>query len=275
VANSNSHGRFAWYELLTTDIRSAKTFYSQVMGWDVLEASAPGRPYALLAAGDTLVGGLMEMSGEARLSGVGAGWIGYVEVGEVDTVAQRVKRLGGAVHVPPTDVPGISRFCIFADPQAARLGILKWPKPLHGQSPTSRGRHDVPWHELLATNWDEAVDFYVKLFGWQKAETKTSDFGTYQTLSAGGQPIGGIRSKPPAIRAPFWLYYFHVGDLDAATGRLTAAGGHLLDDPFELSGGNWTVPCADPQGAMFALEGKRQKKSAGYFRGARDRKWSW
>lgn len=271
---ANSHGRFAWYELLTTDIESARTFYSQVMGWDVLDASAPGRPYTLLAAGDTLVGGLMEMAGEARLSGVGAGWIGYIEVSEVDAVAERVKRLGGAVHVPPTDVPGVSRFCIFADPNAARLGILKWPKPAHGQSPASSGRKHVAWHELLAEDWEKAVDFYVKLFGWQKAETKAGEFGTYQMLSASGQPISGIRSKPPAIRAPFWLYYFQVGDLDAATGRLAAAGGQILDEPFELSGGNWTVPCADPQGAIFALEGKRQKKPIGYFKGSRGRKSS-
>ena len=272
---ANSHGRFAWYELLTTDIQSAKIFYTKVMGWGVLDASAPGRPYTLLTAGDTLVGGLMELASEARQSGVGSGWIGYVEVSEVNTIAERVKRLGGAVHVPPTDVPGISRFCIFADSQAARLGMLKWPKPAHGQSPASGGREHVAWHELLAANWEKALDFYVGLFGWQKAGTKTGDFGTYQMFSASRQTIGGISTKPPAIRAPLWLYYFHVDDLDAATGRVAAAGGKILDDPFELSGGCWTVPCADPQGAIFALEGKRQKRPIGYFESARGRRWSW
>lgn len=217
----------------------------------------------------------MELASEARQSGAGSGWIGYVEVSEVDAIAERVKRLGGAVHVPPTDIPGISRFCIFADPQAARLGMLKWPKPAHGQSPASSSREHVAWHELLVGNWEKALDFYVTLFGWQKAETKTGDFGTYQMFSASQQTIGGIRSKPLAVGAPFWLYYFSVGELDAAIGRVVSAGGQILDEPFELSGGNWTVPCADPQGAIFALEGKRQKKSIGYFEGARGRKWSW
>lgn len=271
----NSHGRFAWYELLTADTQSAKIFYTKVMGWDVLDASAPSRPYMLLTAGDSLVGGLMELASEARQSGVGSGWIGYVEVSEVDAIAERVKQLGGAVHVPPTDVPGISRFCIFADPQAARLGMLKWPKPPHGQSPAPGGREHVVWHELLATNHEAALDFYAELFGWQKAETKTGEFGTYQTFSASRQPIGGLRTKPPAVRAPFWLYYFQVDDLDAAAGRLVAAGGQILDEPFELSGGNWTVPCADPQGAIFALEGKRQKNPIGFFKGSRGGRWSW
>jgi uncharacterized protein len=272
---ANSHGRFAWYELLTTDMESAKLFYPKVMGWDALDASVPGRRYTLLAAGDTLVGGLIELASEARQSGVGSGWIGYVEVSDVDAVADRVKRLGGEIHLPPTDVTGISRFCVFADPQAARLAVLKWPKPLDGQSPASGGRGHVVWHELLAANWEKALDFYVGLFGWQKAETKTAEFGTYQIFSVGEQMIGGIRTKPAVIRTPFWLYFFQVGDLDAATGRLTAAGGQILDDPFELSGGNWTVQCADPQGAIFALEGKRQKKPVGYFDAPRGRRWSW
>ena len=29
----NSHGRFAWYELITTDMEAAKAFYTKVMGW--------------------------------------------------------------------------------------------------------------------------------------------------------------------------------------------------------------------------------------------------
>ena len=271
---ANSDGRFAWYELLTTDFQSAKVFYPQVIDGDVLDTPAPGRQYALLTAGDVVVGGLMELTGDARQSDVGSGWIGYVEVGDVDTIAERVKRLGGAVHVPPTDVPGISRFCIFADPQGARLGMLKWSAPVHGQSAPSR-RKDVAWPELLAVNWERALDFYVKLFDWQKAETKAGGFGTYQTFSASHQPIGGIRDLPPAVKAPFWLYYFRVGDLDAALGRLTAAGGQILDEPFQLSGDNWTVPCADPQGAIFALEGKRQKKPIGYFKGSQGQRWSW
>jgi uncharacterized protein len=272
---ANSHGQFAWYELVTTDMKSARTFYANVMGWDVLDTLASHSPYTFFTAGNSLVGGLMELTSDARQSGVGSGWIAYVEVSDVDAIAERVKRLGGAVHVPPRDVPGISRFCILADPQAARLGVLRYPKPTPGQPPASGSRELVAWHELLAANWEKALDFYVELFGWEKAETKTSDFGTYQMFSASKQTIGGICTKAPSIRAPIWLYYFHVGDLDAATGRLAAAGGHILDGPFELSGGNWAVQCADPQGAIFALEGKRQKKPVGYFKGASGRRWSW
>lgn len=271
----NFHGRFVWYELITTDVQSAKIFYSRVMDWGVLDASVPGRAYALFTAGNALVGGLMDLTKEAREMGGSSGWVGYVEVSDVDATAHHIKHLGGAVHVPPTDVPNISRFCIFADPQTARLAVLKWLKPARGQLAELGAPGHVGWHELLAADWEKALNFYVELFGWQKADTETGEMGTYQFFSAGGQTVGGIVTKPPTITAPFWLYYFHIGDLDAATRRVKAAGGQILDGPFELPGGSWIVQCADPQGAIFALEGKRGQKVLGYFKDARGRRWSW
>ena len=123
----------------------------------------------------------------------------------------------------------------------------------------------VCWHELLAANSDDALNFYAGLFGWQKGDAESGEFGTYQMFSASGQTIGGIITKPPMISAPFWLYYFHIGDLDMAIHRVKAAGGQILNGPIELPVGAWIVQCADPQGAVFALEGKVGKKVIGYF----------
>jgi predicted enzyme related to lactoylglutathione lyase len=84
-------------------------------------------------------------------------------------------------------------------------------------------------------------------------------------FSAGGETIGGMFTKPPTVADPFWLYYFNVGDVDAAAGRVKARGGEILEGPIEVPGGGWVVRCADPQGAMFALRGKRSDKAIGYF----------
>ena len=203
----------------------------------------------------------------------------------MDAAADRIKRLGGAVHVPPTDVPNISRFSVFADPQMARLALVKWLQTRPGSSPPSSdapGR--VGWHELLAADWEKALAFYSELFGWQKADADIGEMGTYQLFSAGGQTIGGMFTKPPTMPVPFWLYYFNIGDIDAAAKRVKAGGGQILDGPIEVPGGSWIVQCTDPQGAMFALEGKRGRKAVGYFERAsvarslparRGRRWSW
>ena len=39
--------------------------------------------------------------------------------------------------------------------------------------------------------------------------------------------------------------------------RVESAGGSVFEGPLEIPGGSWIVRCRDPQGAGFALQGKR------------------
>jgi uncharacterized protein len=261
----DSRGRFIWYELLTTDMAAAMAFYTKVVGWGAWDASVPGRAYILFSAGPAPVGGMMLLSDDARARGAKPSWIGYVGVDDVDATADRILRLGGAVHVPPTDVADTSRFAIVADPQTARLALFKWLKP--GQAPPAdpgaSGR--VGWNELLAADCEKALAFYGELFGWQKADAEVGATGTYQMFAAGGQTIGGMLTKPAITPDPFWLHYFNIGDIDAATQRVKAGGGQVVLGPVEVTGGRWTAQCMDPQGALFALQGKRRPDAIGYF----------
>ena len=83
-------------------------------------------------------------------------------------------------------------------------------------------------HELSAVDWEKAFAFYVELFGWHKVDADVGGLGTYLLFSAGGQTVGGMSTKPPTVPMPFWLYYFNVGDLDAAAARVKAGGGGLV-----------------------------------------------
>ncbi len=192
-------------------------------------------------------------------------WIGYVGVDDVDAAAERTKQLGGAIRVPPTDIPDISRFSVVADPQMATLALFKWQNPGQ-QQPAEPGKPGhVSWHELLAADWEKAFAFYSELFGWQKADADIDPMGTYQLFSTAGQTIGCMFTKPAMVASPFWLFYFNVSDIDAAAARVKAGGGYILEGPFEVPGGSWIARCTDPQGAMFALEEKRGHSTIGYF----------
>jgi len=246
-------------------MEAAKAFYAEVVGWGTRDASMPGMPYTLFTAAGTSVSGLMELPDEAKNSGWRPGWLGYVGVDNVDATAERIKELGGAVHVPPKDVPNISRFAIAFDPQMATLALFKWLTPGQEQP----GELDTPgrvgWHELLAADWEKAWGFYRELFGWQKAAADTGAMGTYQLFSAGGLTLGGMFTKPASVPAPYWLYYFNVGDIDVAARRVRAGHGQILDGPIEVPGDRWILQCTDPQGAIFALVGKRSHNGIGYF----------
>ena len=141
----------------------------------------PGLAYSLFTVGDTPVTGLMNLPEDARRTGATPHWIGYVGVDDVDAAVDRIKQLGGAVHIPPTDVPNISRFSVVADPQMATLALVKWLKPGQAQSAELGKPGRVSWHELLAADWEKAFAFYGELFGWQKAD---ADIGRDGHVSA-------------------------------------------------------------------------------------------
>jgi len=266
----NSHGRFLWYELVTTDTNAAKSFYADVVGWDTQDVAMPGTAYTLFTAGGVPVSGLMRLPDDASTSGFRPTWLGYVGVNDVDAAAARIRELGGAVHVPPQEVPDISRFSIGVDPQMATIAVFKWLNPSHEQDPELDAPGRVGWHELFAADAERAWAFYGDLFGWRKADTDVGPIGTYQLFSIGGLTIGGMLNKPANVPIPFWLYYFNIGDVDVAIKRVKAGNGQILAGPIEVPGDRWIVQCTDPQGAIFALVGKRRHNGIGYFeRGCR------
>jgi uncharacterized protein len=266
----DSLGRFVWYELITTETEAAKSFYANVVGWDTGEVSMPATTtYTLFSVGDTPVSGLMKLPKDAINLGAKPHWIGYVGVDDVDATNDRIKQLGGVVHVPPTDIPNVGRFSIVADPQMATLALLECLQPGQERHVESDTLGRVGWHELLAADWKKALAFYGELFGWQKAEANVGAMGTYQRFSAGGQTIGGMVTKPRKVPVPFWLYYFNIADIDAAAKRVKVGGGQIVNGPVEVPDGSWIIHCMDPQGAIFALVGKRSYKAMVFFEAPR------
>jgi predicted enzyme related to lactoylglutathione lyase len=260
----NSRGRFVWYELMTTDTEAAKVFYANVVGWETKGASTPDMPYTLFIARGVSIGGLMDLSEDAKKMGAKPGWIGYVGADDVDATADRIERLGGSVHLPPRDIPSVSRFSVVADPQTAPLGLLKWLIPYKDPAVELAALGHVGWYELLAADWETALSFYGELFGWERAEAvDIGAMGTYQLFSLGGTTIGGMFTKPATVPSPFWLYYFNIEDIDAAAKRVKAGGGQILNGPMEGPGSSWLLHCTDPQGVIFALVGNRSQDASG------------
>ena len=254
-------GCFAWYELMTTDVAAAEAFYGNVLGWGAKDASTPDLPYKIFAAGQVPICGLMELPEEGRKMGATPRWMGYIGVNNVEVTADRIKRRGGTVYVPPTNT-NIGLISVVADSQTANFALVKELKVGRRQpvEPGKPGR--VGWHELFAADWEEAFAFYSDIFGWQKAGAETRETDIYHPFSAGGQTIGGMFTKSPDDSLPFWLFYFNVEDIDAAVERVRVGGGQISGGALELPGGSsWVARCIDPQGATFALQGRQRQDS--------------
>jgi hypothetical protein len=219
----------------------------------------PGMKYTLLYAGEAQIGGVAELPENARKMGAPPHWLGYVGADDVDATAARITALGGKIYMQPMDIPNVGRFAVAADPQGATFAIFKSAHPQPGGTPAMAPGH-VGWHELYAADGGTAFGFYADLFGWARGDAMDMgpQMGTYQLFKArGDQDVGGVMTKPPMVPVPCWLYYFNVGNIDEAAGRVKAAGGQVVNGPMEVPGGGWILQAMDPQGAMFALFGTR------------------
>lgn len=119
-----THGAFSWSELTTGDPAAAAGFYGSLFGWTVEAMHMPAGPYHVVKVGDVAIGGIMTMPPQA--GPMPPNWCPYVTVANVDDTARQAVALGGRVLVPPTDIPGVGRFAVVADPQGAALNVISY-----------------------------------------------------------------------------------------------------------------------------------------------------
>ena len=118
-----AHGTFCWNELMTRDSDAAAKFYSELIGWKIVDSGMPGMQYSMLKAGDKDAGGMMAMPPDVPAD-VPSHWMSYITVDDVDVAAAKVKELGGVVLHGPMDIPTVGRFCTIQDPTGACVSLI-------------------------------------------------------------------------------------------------------------------------------------------------------
>jgi len=106
-----------------------------------------------------------------------------------------------------------------------------------------RGMADTPEHthhaidyvELAVPDLAEAKRFYAGAFGWE-----FNDYGpAYAGIrsSSGNGEVGGLRLDAEGPRPGGPLVLLHSADLDRTVAEVEAAGGHVVQGPYEFPGG--------------------------------------
>jgi predicted enzyme related to lactoylglutathione lyase len=117
-------GAYCWVELNARDLPSDKLFYWNAFGWDPKESTVPGSNYTeFKLAGASIAGGL-PMDAELPAD-TPSNWVVYFAVADTDATLAKVTELGGGVHHPAEDIPGVGRFAIVHDPQGAVFALLQ------------------------------------------------------------------------------------------------------------------------------------------------------
>ncbi len=238
----------AWIDLGAKDAGVAREFYSKLFGWDVHVSPDPqygGYARALLDGKD--VAGI----GPTMSPDQPTFWAVYVGTDDIDALSQKVQSAGGAVLMPAFDVGDQGRMAVFADTGGA--AISAW-QPTNMGGFETQGTNAFAWAELNARNVGESLAFYRDVFGWDP-HTSDSPEMPYTEFHVDGRSIAGateMSSLAPASMPNYWLVYFGVDDVDAATTKAVEAGGQQILAPLDFPGGRMSM-AVDPQGAIFGL----------------------
>ncbi len=110
------------------------------------------------------------------------------------------------------------------------------------------------WTDLSADDVDASEQFYIELLGWTTT-TVDSPMGEYHVGSIGDREVAGMMAKAPEMReAPsMWTMFLYVDEIEPVLARVRAAGGAVLQEPFEIPDGALVAVVGDVGGAMFAL----------------------
>lgn len=118
----NDPGAWCWNELATPDPAAAGDFYCGLFGWGRLTRDMGGMEYTTFANAGRPIGGMYRSGPDQPMP---ASWTVYFAVDDCDASLAEAQSLGGAVLEPATDIPGVGRFAMLADPQGAVFAIIR------------------------------------------------------------------------------------------------------------------------------------------------------
>ena len=263
---ANHHGDFIWYELSTPDIDAAQAFYAPLLGWSFADSGMENMEYHIFSTPESAVGGMFKPPADVPMP---PAWLGYIGVDDVDKMAESITHGGGTVHMPPTDIPGVGRMAMLADPQGAMFYIMRGlsdEESLSFSYDRPRPGH-CAWNELSTSDPADALHFYGQRFGWVKdGDLDMGPLGKYEFLRHAGRGeagsgagiLGAVMPKMPEMPVCAWTYYFRVPDIDTAVAHINANSGRILQEPMEIPGGDFSLCALDPHGAAFGLVGGRK-----------------
>lgn len=242
-------GLIVWYDLMSTDPAATDAFYADVFGWTVEAESAMPNGYRMMSQNGEHFGGVLPWD----IAMSASSWMSYIQISQLDELVHRATELGGTIHVGGTDIPGVGRFAIVADPTGAPFYLFDLPPERRDRTARyNRGDGFPIWNELITTDVDTATRYYEALIGWKMVPTSPGK-NPYTIAKVGPDAVAGLfqPATPPAHS--MWIVSFQTSDIDATIEKVLASGGTVIHPASTVSGIGRTAWVADPTGAIFGL----------------------
>ena len=267
--NEFQPGKIIWHDLITDKPAQSRKFYESLFGWEFESVGTvfglgSNETYSLIRHKGRLIGGMVD----ARQLGEGKNisqWIVLMSVANIDVSIDALKRDGGTVLTPATNIADRGRMAVVADPQGALLALLQTKD---GDPPDRKPEYgDFLWNELWTTDVDAATSFYQQVVDFDLRDIAVDDGekDNYRVLQTSGEPRVGVMNQPFEGESPVWVSYLRVEDPAAITARVESLGGQIYLQARKRAIGGEVAFIAGPSGAGIALQTwplDRQQESA-------------
>ena len=255
---SYAPGTPSWSELSTTDEAGALSFYSTLFGWeDDPQEMGPNWYYHMQKVNDLPACSIYQQGEEERSQNVPPHWNLYFTVENVDNTMAAISQNGGQVVFGPMDVFEAGRMAMCQDPQGAFFAI--WQANLHIGARVKQETGAMCWNELLTTDREAAINFYIAALGVERGEVMQPH--EYAMIRVGGTEVAGVMQITPEMGEfpPHWSVYFGVDNADATVEQAQSLGATVFVPPTDIvpvegepAIGRFAA-MADPQGAAFSI----------------------
>lgn len=244
-------GAPCWADLWTTDVEGSRQFYSQLFGWQALEASPEHGGYWMFERDGAPVAGGMGSMGDMTANNT---WKPYFCTDDIGSTLKKAEAAGATVLSGAMPVDDLGVQAVLIDPTGAEFGL--W-QPGTFQGFAVIGEHAAPgWFELHTHDHATAVAFYREVLGFEVTPVADTDEFRYFTFRAPGsdEDLGGLMDSrswlPPG--GDHWAIYWHVDDAAATVEKVKSLGGSVKQGPDDTPYGVLAL-VTDPAGADFKL----------------------
>ena len=246
-------GTPCWADLSVPDVAAASRFYSEVLGWSVVDPGPEYGGYVIAQVDGDAAAGIGPQSDPGPVA-----WTLYFASEDADATAAAVTEAGGTVLLPAGDVGPLGRMFLAADPTGAVFGV--WQAGVHIGAGVVNEPGGIAWEDLRTSEPDAAREFYSQVFDFAHSPMPgaPSDYMLFARADD-DRPLGGMGPfmDPGAGLPPHWVVYFMVPDADAAQETALAGGGSVATPGFDSPFGRM-VGLTDPFGALFWVVGQPQ-----------------
>lgn len=190
-------GSPCWIDLMTSDTEKAKTFYTALFGWTYETGDQEKYGGYITASKDgRMVAGIMEK--QADMGAMPDVWSTYLRTDDIKATTEAAAANGGQVFLEPMEVPEQGSMAMYGDAAGAAIGAWQFGEMKGYEIAAEAGA--PAWHELLAKDYDSAVTFYQRVFGWDTEVMSDTPEFRYTTLAPVTTPRQASWTLPDSCR---------------------------------------------------------------------------